>query len=161
MKIVITCFLIFISGATLNSKGVNSVNKADSLLNVRIDSVAKIYKEEVSTLRMEVEALKKYQIKSEAYDQSFMEYGSWVVGIIIGLTILFGIIFNFTSDQIVEKKFKENYSYYLEKFKEVERTQEKCKDELDVIQTFSKTIRGIITAKDNSENKIKVKFPET
>lgn len=158
MKSVLLIFLININGSILNSTSSYYVSKVDSVLNARIDSVVNIYGKEINKLKVEIDLFEKYKIKSEAYDQSFMEYGSWVVGIIVGLTILFGIIFNFASDQIVEKKFQENYNYYLEKFKDVEKTQEKCKDELDIIQTSSKTIRDIIKAKDNSESKIKDKY---
>jgi uncharacterized membrane protein len=41
------------------------------------------------------------------------------VGIVVGLIILFGAIFNFVSESIVDKKFKSEYSFHIRKFEEV------------------------------------------
>ncbi len=161
MKLLLSFFFIVIYIASVNSAIPNTVKKMDSILNSRIDSIVNTYNKEINELKKNVEVFEKYRTKSEIYDQSFMEYGSWVVGIMVGMIILFGLIFNLASDQIVEKKFKENYSYYLDKFKDIEKTQEKCKDELDIIQISSKTIRAIVNNKENTEENIKEKFPES
>ncbi len=89
----------------------NIVSKVDSLgkeFQKSKDSVESLTKE-LAVLKQE---LKDVKTRSEAFDESVWEYGSSLVGIMVGLIILFGIVYYNSSKQAARDAFDDGFENY-------------------------------------------------
>ncbi len=145
---ILMVLLIFSSSYSLgNSNDTSFVRKIKEL-----EKVNNQLNTHINQLKYKLDSLsdnyKDFKSVSSANDNAVWQYGGSLVGIILAIIVLFGIIFNFSSTQAANKVFQSNYGYYSDKLKELEKLQEKCMDELDVISTYSETIKDMIKNKD-------------
>ena len=104
--------LVLVNFVCLGNKvNKNLVSKVDSLgneLQKSKDSVNSLTKE-LSVLKQE---LRDVKTRSIAFDESVWKYGSSLVGIMVGLIILFGIVYYNSSKQAARDAFDDGFENY-------------------------------------------------
>jgi len=131
MRCLTVILLVFILNFTClgNEDSKNIVSKADSLskeLKLSKDSISYLAKELV-ILKQE---LKDVKTRSEAFDESVWEYGSSLVGIMLGLIVLFGIIYYIASTVAAKSTFDANFDSYTKRLNSLIGDTELARDRL-------------------------------
>jgi peptidoglycan hydrolase CwlO-like protein len=110
LTVILLVFLVnFVCLGNKVSK--NLVSKVESLnkeLQESKDSISSLTKE-LTVLKTDLE---KVKTRSEAFDESVWEYGSSLVGIMVGLIILFGIVYYNSSKQAARDAFDDGFENY-------------------------------------------------
>lgn len=97
-----------------NKVSKNLVTKVESLnkeLQESKDSILSLTKE-LTVLKADLE---KVKTRSEAFDESVWEYGSSLVGIMLGLIVLFGVIYYIASTVAAKSVFETNFQSYVQR----------------------------------------------
>jgi len=126
MRCLTVILLVFLANFVClgNKVNKNLVTKVDSLgneLQKSKDSISSLTKE-LTVLKADLE---KVKTRSEAFDESVWEYGSSLVGIILSVTVLFGLFYYMSSQQANEQAkqaasdaFVDNFDVYKSMIKE-------------------------------------------
>lgn len=114
-------------------------NKFDENLVSRIDSLRKNFEESknsIDSLYRELDLLKSnfYDLKSrsDANDTAVWEYGSSLVGIMVGLIILFGIVYYNSSKQAARDAFDDGFENYAA---QINKKVKQANSLLDIIES--------------------------
>lgn len=138
-------------------------NKANKNIVSKLDSLSKELqesKESINSLTKELVVLRsdleKVKIRSEAFDESVWEYGSSLVGILVGIIILFGIVYYNSSKQAARDAFDDQFDNYSSSIKnkiaQAQTALDKLNSRVDIID---ETEEEIITSSTKIENEFK------
>lgn len=157
MKCLIVVLLVFlVNFACLgNEVSKNIVSNVDSLgkeLQKSKDSVSYLTKE----LEIIKTNLKDLTSRSDANDSAVLEYGSSIVGILIGIIILFGVVYYNSSKQAARDAFDDQFDNYSSSIKnkiaQAQTALDKLNSRVDIID---ETEEEIYTSSTKIENEFK------
>lgn len=138
-------------------------NKVNKNLVSKVESLGKELqesKDSISSLTKELAALKadleKVKTNSDANDDAFLEYGSSIVGILVGIIILFGVVYYNSSKQAARDAFDDQFDNYSSSIKnkiaQAQTALDKLNSRVDIID---ETEEEINTSSTKIENEFK------
>lgn len=164
MRCLTVILLVFLANFVClgNKVNKNLVTKVDSLgneLQKSKDSISSLTKE-LTVLKADLE---KVKTRSEAFDESVWEYGSSLVGIILSVTVLFGLFYYMSSQQANEQAkqaasdaFVDNFDVYKsmikEKYKEASSICDRLDSKVDIIDESEIKIKDSLNNITNEFN---------
>lgn len=127
-----------------NQNNENFVARIDSLikeLNESNDSIGRL-KFELAQIKSDLE---KVKTRSEAFDESVWEYGSSLTGIVVGLIVLFGVIYFVAATNAAKGVFETNFQSYVDRLSKITDDAEFAKKRL---QFNYKSFEDVYSDKD-------------
>ncbi|MBL0024309.1 MAG: hypothetical protein IPO98_04500 [Saprospiraceae bacterium] len=126
-----------------NEVSKNIVSKVDSLsreLQESKDSVKTLTKE-LAVIKID---LKDLTSRSDANDSAVWEYGSSIVGILVGIIILFGVVYYNSSKQAARDAFDDQFDNYSSSIKnkitQAQTALDKLNSRVDIIDEAEEEI---------------------
>lgn len=157
MKLVLFIFFIFIDGAILNSTSMYNVTKINFKMNLRIDSLVSVVREqniEISSLKIQNDHLKQQLMQALANDTSIWEFGSAYFGLITALIIIFGVIYDRSAKISARNEILMNFGKYRDDIKEIHEKSKEISLEIKALRdSLTESSRIVLEPIDNKKEK--------